>query len=72
VSLDRAMVRRCLREDFGMQYQHLKYVPHTLSAVQKVIGAELAGHMLQILLLHDASNFHFLFAGDESWISDSS
>jgi hypothetical protein len=35
---------------------------------QKVAREEVAKTMLQILASHAASNFHFLFSGDESWL----
>jgi hypothetical protein len=35
---------------------------------QKVAREQVAENMLQILASHAASNFHFLFTGDESWL----
>jgi histone-lysine N-methyltransferase SETMAR len=52
----------------GLKYRHLKWVPHTLSEEQKAKRAKLAGCMLKALSNHQASNFHFLFTGDESWM----
>jgi hypothetical protein len=41
---------------------------HTLTAAQKAKRAEKIGSMLQTPESHAASNFHFLWTGDESWM----
>jgi hypothetical protein len=43
-------------------------MPHTLTPAQKLIRAELAQSMLQALAKHEHTNYHFLFADDQSWI----
>jgi hypothetical protein len=55
-----------LAEVMGMKCRHLRWVPHTLTAAQKVVRVELAECMLQALTTHERSHFHFLFTGDES------
>jgi histone-lysine N-methyltransferase SETMAR len=61
-------VLRCLQEDLGTKYRHLRWVPHTLTEEHKAKRAELAGRMLEILSHHRESDFKFLFTGDESWM----
>jgi hypothetical protein len=61
-------VCRDLKEVLGMKCRHLRWVPHTLTAVQKVVRAELAERKLQALAKHERSHFHFSFTGDESWM----
>jgi hypothetical protein len=51
-----------------MKCRHLRCVPHTLTAAQKVVRIELAQRMLQALAKHERSHCHFLFTGDESWM----
>jgi histone-lysine N-methyltransferase SETMAR len=46
----------------------MHWVPHTLTDEQKGKRAQLAGSMLAELEMHRASNFHFLYTGDESWL----
>jgi hypothetical protein len=62
-------VCRYLTEVLGMKYRHLRWVPHTLTPAQKQMRAELAQSMLQGLAKHEHTNYHFLFTGDESWMS---
>jgi hypothetical protein len=66
ISLD--SVRRHLTVSLGMKCYHMRWVPHTLTDAQKSKRAQMAGEMLVELGKHQASNFHFLFTGDESWI----
>jgi hypothetical protein len=58
----------CRSEIVGMKYRYLRCVPHTLTAAQKLIRAELAHSTLQALVKHQHINFHFLFTGDETWM----
>jgi hypothetical protein len=51
-----------------MKCRHLLWVPHTLTAAQKVVHVELAERMLQALAKHKCGHFHVLFIGDESWM----
>jgi hypothetical protein len=51
-----------------MKLRHLRWVPHTLTPAQKLMLAELAQSMLQALAKHKHTNYHFLFAGHESWM----
>jgi hypothetical protein len=52
----------------GMKLRHLRWVPHALTAAQKVVRVELAKGMLQALAKHEPSHFLFLFTGDEPWM----
>jgi hypothetical protein len=61
-------VCRYLSEVLEMKCRHLRWVPHTLTAAQKVVRVELAERILQALAKHERSHFHFLFTGDESWM----
>jgi hypothetical protein len=58
-----------LRYVLGMKCYHLRWIPHTLTVGQKVARELVAKNRLEILAAHAASNFHFLFTGDESWLS---
>jgi hypothetical protein len=58
---------RCRSEVLGMKCRHLRWVPHTLTAGQKLMRAELAQSTLQALVKRQYTNFHFLFTGDETW-----
>jgi hypothetical protein len=49
-----------------MKCRHLRWVPHTLAAAQKVIRVELAHRMPRGLAKQKRSHFHFMFTGDES------
>jgi hypothetical protein len=51
-----------------MKCCHLRWIPHTLTLAQKVATEQVAKNMLEILATHAASNFHFLFTGDEPWL----
>jgi hypothetical protein len=57
-----------LRYVLGMKCSHLRWIPHTLTVGQKVATEPVAKNMLEILATHAASDFHFLFPGDESWL----
>jgi hypothetical protein len=59
-------VCRYLTEALGMKCRHLRWVPHMLTAAQRVVRVELAERMLQALAKYERSHFHFLFTGDES------
>jgi hypothetical protein len=61
-------VCRCLTEVLGTKCRHLRWVPHTLTLAQKLMCAELAQSMLQALVKHEHTNYHFVFTGDESWM----
>jgi hypothetical protein len=61
-------VYRYLTEVLGMKCCHLRRVPHTLTAAQKVVRVELSELMREALSKHERSHFRFLFTGDESWI----
>jgi histone-lysine N-methyltransferase SETMAR len=52
----------------GLKLRHMRWVPHTLTVEQKAKRAQLAGSMLSELEMHRASNFHFIYTGDESWL----
>jgi hypothetical protein len=41
---------------------------HALTAAKKVTSREVLGSMLETLESHAASNVHFLWTGDESWM----
>jgi beta-lactamase regulating signal transducer with metallopeptidase domain len=51
-----------------MKYHHMRCAPHTLTVAQKAKRTEMAESMLHTLESHTASNFHFLWTGDESSI----
>jgi hypothetical protein len=57
-----------LRSVLGMKCCHLRWIPHTLTVGEKVAREHVAKNILEILATHAASNFHFLFTGDESWL----
>jgi AraC-like DNA-binding protein len=57
-----------LNEVLGMKFRHLRWVSHMLTQLQKDARVESAQEMLRELAKHQASNFHFLFTGDESWL----
>jgi hypothetical protein len=59
-------VYRSLAEVLGTKCRHLRWVPQTLTHAQKVMRAELAQSMLQVLAKHEDMNYRFLFSGDES------
>jgi hypothetical protein len=61
-------VRNDLTKSSGMKYCHMGWVPRTLTAAQKVKSVDVAGSMLQRLESQTASNFHFLWIGDELWM----
>jgi hypothetical protein len=61
--------RRYLTGVLGMKCRHLRWVPHTLTATQKVVRVALAERVLQALAKEERSHFHFLFTGDEPWMS---
>jgi hypothetical protein len=63
-----SMVCRYVTEVLGMKCRHLHWAPHTLTPAQKLMRAELAQSMLQALVKHEHTNYHFLFAGDQSWM----
>jgi transposase len=63
-------VCRCFTEVLGLSYPHLRWIPHTLTPAQKVARVEIAKRMLGELAKHQASNFHFIYTGDESWFLD--
>jgi hypothetical protein len=46
----------------------MRWLPDTLTAARKVTQRERAAGMFQTLESHTASNFHFLWIGDESWM----
>jgi hypothetical protein len=51
-----------------MKCRHLRWVPHTVTQPQKDARVESAQAMLREAAKHQASNFRFLFTGDESWL----
>jgi hypothetical protein len=57
-----------LTEVLGMKCRYLRWVPHMLMQPQKDGRIESAKAMLQDFAKHQASNFRFLFTGDESWL----
>jgi hypothetical protein len=59
-----------LAEVSGTNYQHLRWVPYTLTASQKVLCCELAQRMLQAPSKHIHGKLDFLFPGDKSWMFD--
>jgi hypothetical protein len=69
-SLGIAVLTVChyLTEVLGMKCQHLRWIPHMLTQPQKDARVESAETMLRELVKHQASNFRFLFAADESWL----
>jgi hypothetical protein len=56
---------RYLTEVWGMKCRHLRWVPQTLTAAQKVVRVKLAECMSQALAKHERSHFNFLFTCDE-------
>jgi hypothetical protein len=46
----------------------MRWVPDTLTAVQKAKHTQMAGSRLQMLEGHTASDFRLLWTGDESWM----
>jgi hypothetical protein len=50
---------RCWSEVLGMKSRHLRWMPHTLTAAQKVIRAELAQRTLQALAEHQHTDVPF-------------
>jgi hypothetical protein len=61
-------VCRYSAEVLRMKYQHLRWVPHTLTPLQKAANVELAQEMFQELTKLEKIKFHFLFIGDELWM----
>jgi hypothetical protein len=61
-------VQNHLTKSLGMKCYHVRWVSHTLTVAQKAKHKEMAGSMLQTLESHAASNLHFLWTGDESWM----
>jgi hypothetical protein len=57
-----------LSDVLGMKCFQMRWVPHTLSALQKAKRAEYSRDMLHTLATHESTGFHFLFTGDESWM----
>jgi hypothetical protein len=57
-----------LTEVLGMKYRHVRWVLHMLTQPQKDARIESAQAMFRELAKHQASNFRFLFTGDESWL----
>jgi hypothetical protein len=57
-----------LRHVLGLKCCHLRWIPHTLTVAQKVEWEDLAKIMLEILVKHVISNFHFHVPGDELWL----
>jgi hypothetical protein len=53
-----------------MKCYHMQWVPHTLTVAQKAKRTEITGSILQMLESHTASDFRFLWTGDESWMFD--
>jgi hypothetical protein len=51
-----------------MEYQHLRWVLHTLTPLQKAAHVELTQGMFHDLAKHEQIKFPFLFTGDESWM----
>jgi hypothetical protein len=49
-----------------MKCRHLPWAPHMLARAQKLMRAELAQSMLQALVKHEPTDYHFLFTGNES------
>jgi hypothetical protein len=58
-------VRNDLTKSLGMKCYHMRWACHTLTAAQKARRDGMAGSMLQTLESHAASNFHYLWTGDE-------
>jgi hypothetical protein len=48
-----------------MKFQHLRWVPQTLTSIQKAARVEFAQGMLQELAKHEHTKFYFLFTRDE-------
>jgi hypothetical protein len=62
------MMRNDLTKSLGMKCDQMRWVSRALTAGQKATGVEMAGRKLQTLESHEASNFHFLWTGDELWM----
>jgi hypothetical protein len=58
-------VCRYLTKVSGMKCRHLFWMPHTLTAAQKVVRVELEQRTFQALAKHKRSHFHFSFIRDE-------
>jgi hypothetical protein len=67
LTISSTTVRGHLTTSLGMRCYRLRWFPHSLTAAEKAKRAEMAGSRLQTLETHAASNFHFLWTGDESW-----
>jgi hypothetical protein len=48
-----------------MKSCHLQWIPQKLTVAQQFAREEVAKAMLVIIAMRVASNFHFLFTGDE-------
>jgi hypothetical protein len=62
------MVRNYLTRSLGMKCYYMRWVPHMLTAAQNAKCRKIVGSTLEMPERHPASNFHFLWPGDESWI----
>jgi hypothetical protein len=57
------MVQNRLTKSLGMKSDNMRWVSHTLTAVQKAKWKNMVGSMLQVLQSHAASTFRFLSTG---------
>ena len=67
LNISPSTVTKILREDLHLEWYHLRYVPHMLTPSQKLNRVNVAKQMLDILVAHRASGFHFIYTGDEKW-----
>jgi histone-lysine N-methyltransferase SETMAR len=60
-------VRRILIAQLGLKKLHSRWIPHMLTGTQKKVRVERAREMLEILRVHEKTEFRDVITGDESW-----
>jgi hypothetical protein len=65
LNINSTTLRNALAKPLRMKCYHMRSFPDTATAVQKAKRREMAGSMIQTVESHAASNFHFLWTGDE-------
>jgi hypothetical protein len=57
-----------LKQSLRFTVQHLRWVPHFLTAKQKQIRVQIAIKLLQILSVQSTRQWHDIITLDKSWI----
>jgi hypothetical protein len=61
-------VKKILVEDLQLQKKWLRWIPHILTAPNKLKRCELAAEQLEILQKGKKDNFAHIITGDETWL----